>query len=294
VIIDLSHPIIDAPPCSFALADKQPRLTFEEGDSHGTYFVTSSIDHLPSNLCTHIDFPGHLAHSTREEMQRTVGAYDLGRFVGDVVVLDFRHKLSSIATYFDEDGMLTIPSSDGDTMLSFLQALDTLCITDSELIDAVKAASATLSELTGVLFVSGASAVWQYHVFDSWAYRYFYNPFLSEAACAVLTAADISFVGIDAFQLEHPLINFRGDELPIVLHPSCREYVANRLQGTTFINHTALLGNDVLMYENLRIPPELCGRVLGFSGAPLNLQFPDLTDNALVRPYVQDTARGVS
>ena len=59
-IIDISHPIRSSDPCSFGTSENIPEISYEEGESHGTFFITSRIDNLHSNTCTHIDFPGHL------------------------------------------------------------------------------------------------------------------------------------------------------------------------------------------------------------------------------------------
>jgi kynurenine formamidase len=140
--------------------------------------------------------------------------------------------------------------------------------------------------LSGILVYSGVGRYWTYDTFDSWSYAYFYGPFLSREACESVVHGGLSFMGIDAFQLEHPLINFSGDALPLVLSPECREYVNTRLpELSPFPNHQRLLSNDVLIYENLDIPGALGDQTAFFSGVPLNLQLPELTDNALARPY---------
>src|SRR5689334_16473214 len=93
-LVDLSYPITNRAPCTFATADKVPTVTFEEGDSHGLFFVTSRIDNLYSNAGTQIDLPAHLSGvsstSTKARpLSPTVGDYPIDRFVGQVAVLDF-------------------------------------------------------------------------------------------------------------------------------------------------------------------------------------------------------------
>lgn len=284
MIFDLSRAVTGEPPCSFTPMDRHPALSFKEGGSHGIHFLTSEIAHLASNLCTHIDFPGHLA--SLPGPHRQVGAYELERFVGDVAVLDFTAKLDAVDPYFDSHGHLTISPRQSGEMLSFLRALDDLEVRLDDLQDALARADATLDELSGLLFYSGVGRHWTYNTFDSWSYAYFYSPFMSSEACDAVVDAGLSFVGIDAFQLEHPLINFSGDALPLVLSPECRDYVSDKLSELSpFPNHQKLLSSDVLIYENLDIPPSLGDRTVQFSGVPLNLQLPELTDNALARPY---------
>lgn len=286
-IIDLSHPITDKPSCSFSLADRIPKVSFEEGDAHGMFFITSHIDNLGSNVCTHIDFPGHLASLNSDDGVLT-GQYPVERFIGPVLVCDVSAKMDQLLTAFSEDGSLAIEPTDGQRMLSFLQALDTAAIGASDLRRFGEQADTSLEDLRGLVFFSGASRFWQYATFDSWQYAYFYNPFLTQDACELLVNAGVSFVGIDAFQLEHPIINFVGDELPVILNTGCRRYVAEKLdQMDEFANHTGLLAADILLYENLNVPAELAGSVVDFSGVPLNLQLPDVNDNALCRPYAR-------
>ena len=150
-----------------------------------------------------------------------------------------------------------------------------------------KTYNVTASSLKGLLLYTGLSGWWRYEKFESWEYAYFYSPFLTEDACDFLIENKLSFVGIDAFQLEHSIINFNGYELPLVLHEAARKHVAGRLtQIELFNNHFALLGKDILIYENLKIPAEIKNQMVEFSGVPLNMRLEGMNDNALVRPYV--------
>lgn len=285
---DLSHAITDQQPCTFTVADKCPQVSFEEGEAHGMFFVTSHVDNLSLNTCTHIDFPGHLPHIAERASHepQLVGSYPVERFIGPTLVLNVSDKLAQIQEYFTDEGHLEIDPRDGTKMLEFLRGLDELKIDLAELVERVDRCGCDLESLTGLLFASGANLYWKYEAFESWQYLYFYNPCLTREACEAIVAAKLSFVGIDAFQLEHPLINFRGDELPVILNPDCREFVRERLAVVSeFANHTMLLGNDVLIYENLRLPRNVRGVRGHFSGVPLNFQLPGVTDNALARPY---------
>jgi kynurenine formamidase len=285
-LVDLSHPITDKPSCSFSLVDRVPRVAFEEGDSHGMFFITSHIDNLGSNICTHIDFPGHLMSLGPEE-NWMVGEYPLGRFVGPVLICDVSRLVEPVLSHFSSEGLLKIEPSDGDAILAFLKELDVAVIDCAILEEAADQAEIALSDMHGVIFRAGISEYWKYATFDSWQYAYFYNPYLSDDACRLLIEADLSFVGIDAFQLEHPIINFEGDELPVILNPGCRNYVSAKLaEVNEFANHKLLLGSDILLYENLKVPVELGGKVAQFTGIPLNLQLPNVNDNALCRPFV--------
>jgi len=285
-VIDISQPINNRPSCSFALVDTVPRLSFEEGDSHGVTFVTSRLDNFRTNTCTHIDFPGHLA-SLGRQFPKAVGHYPIERFIGPVFILDVSQKMAPLLTYFDKVGKLAIDKHAEADVLNFLNLLDTLSITRADIENALKTSNCAIEKLSGLLLYTGLSDWWRNEKFESWEYIYFYGPFLSENACDLLVANRLSFVGIDGFQLDHPIINFNGHELPLVLHSSARQHVSTKLeQIDKYSNHHSLLGKDILIYENLRIPPELRNREVMFSGVPLNLQLEGLNDNALARPYV--------
>ena len=284
-IFDLSHPITDQPPCTFRTADATPWVRFSEGESHGVFFITSRVDNLYSNICTHIDFPGHLSEFGNK-FRKSIGAYPLDRFVGDVAVLDFSGKLAALRLHFNPSGEFIVDPHDKETMLSFLTSLDDLEITASDLREALQQADASLDSIKGILIYSGLSKFWRYEIVESWSYIYFFNPFFSEEACQLIIDNGLSFVGIDSLQVEHPIIDFAGDELPVVMHQECRDYIAQKLQSLKgAMNHRMFLGNDVLIYENMQIPKELAGHTVWFSGTPLNLQLRGLDDNALARPY---------
>jgi len=281
-LLDLSHRILDKSPCTFGTVDMTPKVTFTEGESQGTHFITSCVDNLHANLCTHIDFPGHLA-DMGGRFAHTIGDYPVDRFVGPVAILDFSAKLAPIRRYFDPSGNLAIRPAEGGRMLEMLRALGRLEIGTADLMDALDRLNAT--DLRGVLVYSGLSAYWRHQSFDAWNYLYFFNPFFSVEACHRIKDLGLSFVGIDALQLENPVINFRGDELPIVLHDPCRRFIAEALAlNERHPNHRILLGNDILIYENMKIPAEATNRVVQFSGAPLNFQLQGVNDNAMVRP----------
>ncbi len=176
---------------------------------------------------------------------------------------------------------------DAETCLAFLRSLDKLEITKQDLDQALGTMQIGINSLRGVIFYTGLSDSWVYRKFESWEYIYFFGPFLSPDACAELTAGGISFVGVDCFQLEHPIINFQGQELPIILNPDCRRYVSNKLDEVEFWNnHKGLLGNDILIYENLNIPAQLKDALVQFVGVPWNIRIDGVNDNTLVRPFV--------
>ncbi|HEX5705514.1 MAG TPA: cyclase family protein [Pyrinomonadaceae bacterium] len=284
--IDLSHPILDQPPCTFSINNPLPEVRFTEGESHGVFFVTSVVNNLYSNTCTHIDFPGHISEYA-SRFYETVGKYPIERFIGSVAILDFSSKLLQLSEDFNERGEFIVNIDDKDKVLEFLQSLDKLSITASDLTGSLDHMNVRIEDLRGILIYTGLSRFWKYEIVESWNYAYFFNPFLAEDACDLIVNKKLSFVGIDCLQVEHPIIDYSGDELPLVRHPECRQYVKEKLKVLKGpMNHRKLLGHDVLIYENMRIPKGLVGQKMWFSGVPLNLQIPELDDNALARPYV--------
>ena len=285
--IDLSHPITDRPSCTLSLSDTVPKVHFQEREvSKGVLSVTSILQNMGSDVGTHIDLPGQLVDLSGSAL--VVGDYAPSRFVGEVLVIDVADKLDAIKPFFNVYGKFTVDAADEETMLAFLQSLERLQITARELDAAAERCGVSLTDLKGVLLFSGLSAYWKYEICESWQELYFFNPYLAVNACQLLADSHLSFVGIDAFHLEDPICNYGGDEAPLVLNPKCREIVAAKLErAARWLNHRLLLENDVLIYENLRIPKQLKNRTVKFSGVPLNIRLKGVTDNALVRPYVE-------
>lgn len=282
-VIDASHPIMDQSPCTFGTVNHRPTVSYYEGEAHGISFITSKIDNLYSNTCTHVDFPGHLV-GISENAKEAVGAYPLERFIGKVLIVDVSKKLEAIRPFFSSQGVISISPGDNTTLAKFLASLENLAISEEEIQSVLASAK---DDIKGILFYTGLSSYWQYRPFQSWQYIYFFSPFLSTAACQVLANHKMSFVGVDSFQLEDPIVNFRGDELIVVLDSEGRRLIRERLDMiNVYSNHHLLLGNDILIYENLKIPVNVVGTQCGFSGPPLNLQVDGLNDNALVRPYL--------
>lgn len=286
-IIDLSHPIRSDMPCTFSLVDSRPVISFTEGDSHGMLFITSRIDNLHSNLCTHIDFPGHISEISKSFFS-SIGEYPISRFVGKALILDFSFKLDCIKKCFNEEGLFTISPNNTEEVYSFLNSLEKLEISKEELENKISMANLNKEEnIIGIIFKFNLGKYWKYKKYESWEYIYFFNGYLSEEAGRYLAGLNLSFVGVDCFQLENPIANYKGDELILIKSDNCRSLVERKVESfAKFTNHSVLLGNDILIYENLNIPLDLSDRVVSFFGAPLNFQIKGLNDNALVRPYV--------
>jgi kynurenine formamidase len=285
MLYDLSHAITTEESCSFSTIDRRPKIFYEEGESQGLRFISSVCDNLHSNTGTHVVAPGYVP-GYRKKYSPSIGSYPIDRFIGSVLVVDCSRKLSAIDKFFDESGKIVIKPTDGKLFIDFLCSISHMEITASEIEEVAECCNCNLNSITGILFYSGLSSFWKYRKFESWEYLYFFSPYLSLEASELIIKHNFSFVGIDALQLENPISNFCGDELPLVLNDECRNYVHDKLQDFKIANnHTILLGNDILIYENLNIPLELINRIVNFSGVPLNFQIEGLNDNSLVRPY---------
>ncbi|WP_163512190.1 cyclase family protein [Fodinicola acaciae] len=293
MLYDLSHPVNDVGPCTFATNDKRPRVSFEEGDSHGHLFITSRIDNLYSNTATHVDLPGHLVESARFGWP-TVGQIPIDRFIGPCAILDFSHRCEALQDWFTDEGVFRRGRL--ERFDEFLALGRGLGVSRLELEGALKSVDAVIPDLKGVLLYSGLSRFWTNGVFESWEHAYFYAPFLMSDAIEFLIgeASALTFVGIDAFQLEDPISNLRGDELPLIsnelsvieakrgVRTMVKAAVAHWRERSV---HQQLFEASVVIYENLNVPAALANKCGTFSGPPLNLQLESLNDNALVRPY---------
>lgn len=280
--IDLSHPITADGPCTFSRLNQPPTATFQEGDSLGTFFLTSVLHNLGSNLCTHMDLAGHIV--TGGANLPLVGEYPVANFLGDAIIIDVRDKMAPLAPFFDENGRSIIAPTDVDGWSRFIAVLPLLEISKQELIERVERVR-NGRDVRGVIFLCGNARFWKPGQYNANDYAYFFNVYLAEKAAQWLVGLGITFVGIDAFQLEDPMINFRGDEAFLAKAQELRRDVLERLgMRELYSNHRTLLSNQIAIYENLNLSPDLANRFGFFAGQPLNLQLPGLVDNAVCRP----------
>lgn len=284
-LVDLSHPILDQPTCALDWTDRAPQLSFQQGNAGGGMTITARLDNLAMDYGTHLSLPGSNPASAHGGV--IVGEIPLERCQGHVLVVDVTTKLATIAEYFHPDGRFAVDPRDQQRCLAFLQRLDEIEITDQDIGVALRQAGATLAELHGLLFLSGLSRFWAQHLFQRWEYLYYFNPFLSSRLCRHLVDSGVGFLGIDGLQLEHPAANLSGQELPFVLHSSCRRHLeAKRRSFRHFSVTSYLLAQGLLLYHNLNIPVALAGQPVQFFGVPLNLRIPGAVTGSVVRPFV--------
>jgi len=286
-IVDLSFAIASDPSCSFEILDTAPQVSFQEGDGGGA--ISVRLDNLVMSSYTHVSFPG--SDPSRPAAGKTVGEYPLERFVGPVAIVDVSRRSDAVAPFFDAQGTLQVEPRDEASSLAFLESLAGLAVTSEDLLASLRAAGVALRELRGVLFFSGLSRYWKYQKFQAWEHRYFFNPFPTPELCRELAGSGISFVGIDSLQLEPPIGNFLGQELPFILNPACRRYIARQRADGLFNVARSLFAGDVLIYQNLNLPSFLAGRCGEFFGVPLNLRVDGAS--SAVRPFVRMPPAGI-
>lgn len=284
--LELSHSVTGDTPCTCQDIDIAPQVSFQEGDTRGRFSIAARVDNLVLNAGTHIVFPGHLPAFLRLPTTQVSSKkeYPLGRFIGPVLVIDMSYKIKSIRHYFDDKGKFCIPYHDERQCLEFLLSLDKLEITLQEVCQRLAEMNIQLKEVRGIVFYTGLSAFWAYAKYEAWEYLYFFSPFLQKELCSFLIENNLSFVGIDSFQLEYPVIHLCGQEEPFVLNPACRDYILEKL-GTfeSVSNHRTLLKGDVLIYQNLRLPASISNETIDFFGAPWNLHLSESVDTLPVR-----------
>jgi kynurenine formamidase len=282
---DLSHPITPEGSCRFAYENNAPNATFQEGESNGLNFVTSVLSPLASNVGTHMDLAGHIYPPC--ENAPLVGEIPIDRFMGKAPVLDCRLKMKRLGAFFNASGMLKEELTDSAVFTGFVNCFQSLAISLRELVDMVgaKFAEQTGDPIKGVIFLCGNARYWKPGRHLAHQYRYFFNVFLEDDAARWLADQGISFVGIDSFQLEDPIINFRGDEAFVVGDARLRQFLLAKLNGKPlYSNHRTFLNSQIAIYENLNLAEELAGCTGEFVGPPLNIRLPGVNDNALCRP----------
>lgn len=285
--IDLSRRIQPVASCSYSTTNKVPAVSFEEGDANGIRFISSKIDNLHSNIATHVDLPGHIADRPSWLAPR-VADIPLERFIGEAVIIDVSDLSITISDWFGQDG--NFPVERVDEFETFLTDVAALEISTEILTGRLRACGvAEIADVDGILLHTGLGRHYRPGPHNAWSYAYFYSPYFSQGASRLIAQSGVKFVGSDSFQIEHPIINFAGDELPFMSNckaSSVRDHLLDEWKAST--NHCVLLGAGVLIYENLQIDAESVGTRGTFHGVPLALDLPGVNDNALVRPYLNE------
>lgn len=286
-IIDLSHSLRNEPPCTFSTQEYTGiHVEIDRGQGIGVSFITSVLNNLFLNYGTHIDFPGHLSFDHKAPTNIKVGDYPLSSFVTDTVVIDVRSKLDVIRGYYDKNGRIDLSSLGTGRQLidKFFGILEQMAISLDEFIAQVPP---TVSlEKKAVLFCTGLDALWQFKSSEPWQYSYYFNPFISPELATYLIERKVSLVGIDALQVENPLINFCGKEPHQMAWDGYEAFIEEQLKSLyKNLIHKLFLENNIMIIENLKNLNSLIGKSSLLCAAPLKLLASGCTDNSITRAF---------
>jgi len=285
-IIDLSHKLHSKPSCSYTSSILN-EITAEQtkGQAIGVTFITTKLGNVFMNYGTHIDFPGHLLSHGIKSI-KNVGEYTLDNFVCEAIVVDIRDKLKSINSLVNtKENIINVEQlGQGQQVIKeFLSIIESMEITLHDFLERIGKQDIAKK---AILFCTNLDKYWDYGQFEPWRYSYFFNPYISIELAHFLAKEKVSLVGIDALQIENPIINLGGKELFPILSKKYNKLIKRKLESISqnFI-HQILLENDVLLVENLKNLTKIIGRKVLFIAAPLGLDIPGCTDNSITRAF---------
>jgi kynurenine formamidase len=274
-IIDLSHELVMNRSCCYSTnPDNTIHPGHYTGQSRGVTFLTTRLDNFYLNYGTHIDFPGHLIG---EGKNRSIGSYELTRFISEAIIVDVRDKLKGINQLIDAKERIKW-GNEKDGKNNLISIIDNMEISLSYFRGKVT------QDLRGksVIFCTGLDRYWKYGVCAPWDYPYFFNPYPSPELAEFLAQSGVSLIGIDALQIESPLINF--EEPPSFLSSKHKKDFKKKLvEIEKNFAHRIFLDRDVCIAENLTQVTKIIGERVLFVIAPLKLGF--VTDNSISRAF---------
>ncbi len=286
-IVDLSHEICNELSCSFA-PQVHSNITTDtiKGQSVGVEFITTLLGNLPMNYGTHIDFPGHLSFGEEITSRKKVGEYLLDTFIVEAIVVDVRDKINKIQKYINDEGYINYKRFGKGKRLyeNFVKIIRSMEIDIKDFLQKVGKNQALAGK--AILFYTGLDCYWKYKCFEHWKYAYFFNPYISPKLADYLIKQKIALVGIDALQIENPMINLGGREKDDILWQGYKEFIEKELSiiSTNFI-HKKLLENDIMIVENLTELKDIIGQKVLFVAVPLKLEGTGCTDNSITRAF---------
>lgn len=284
-IIDLSHELCSKPSCSYT-ASSFNAINAEQtkGQAIGTIFITTRLQNVYMNYGTHIDFPGHIL-SDESELAKNVGSYLLDKFVCEGIVIDVHDKLKDIIPLVNHKGYFNFEElGHGEQIIeNFLSIIGDMEITLDDFLE--KVGGQNVAE-KAILFCTGLDKYWRYEQFEPWSYVYFFNPYISVELAKFLIEKKVSLVGIDALQIENPVINLGGREPFPMISEKYKGIIKRKLQEVSqnFV-HQMLLENDIMIVENLKGLTEIPQPKFLFIAVPLKLTVPGCVDNSITRPF---------
>jgi kynurenine formamidase/class 3 adenylate cyclase len=287
-VIDLSHELRLENPCSYTSSTSNV-IGIEQlsGQSLGIPFLTTKLKNIYMNYGTHIDFPGHIINN-EFPANKKISEYDLIKFINEALVIDVRDKLASINPFIGRDGYISWDRVGNMKKLNdkLFSMIDDMEISLSFFKETIEHQKIEDKDLKGksILFYTGLDKYWKYGQYEPWQYSYFFNPYISKELAEFLVKKRISLIGIDALQIENPLVNL-GDREPFFMASNNYKKILKEKLEEIKINfiHKIFLGNDVVIAENLMNLDKLVNKKVLFAIAPLKLNF--CTDNSISRAF---------
>ena len=236
------------------------------------------------NYGTHIDFPGHILLD-KINSQKQIGSYPLDKFICESIVVDVRFKLKEIEPFIDQEGYINfIKLGNGEkSVQKLLSIIDNLEITCNDFFNLTKGQNLNNK---AILFCSGLDKYWKNGQFEPWEFAYFFNPFISNDLAKFLIKEKVLLVGIDALQVESPIINFGGKEPLHLVSKKYQKIIDDKIAEVRehFI-HKIFFENDIMIVENLKNLTKMVNKKNLFSCVPLKLNIDICTDNSITRAF---------
>jgi kynurenine formamidase len=279
-IVDLSHGITNELPCTFNSQDYKPiTVDVRLGQGNGINFHTTMIDNFYMNHSTHIDFPKHLEEISAGQ---AVGEYNLQKFVCEVVVFDATNIAEAFRNTLKEhikNNLLCTKEKDEYFKILF-DAIEKLKITKDMFVNQL----GDRIENKSVIIYTGLDKYWTFGAKTAWEYMYFFNPYIGEDLADFFVEKEISLLGIDALQIENPIINFDKD-CPY-LTSSAKTYIEEKLEYVRnhFI-HKILLSKEIMLIENMTNVGKLVGKKSLLIAAPIKIVLKTCADNSITRAF---------
>jgi len=282
-IVDLTHDIDMRLPCTFTSQNLDPMLAqVIRGQSIGLNFHTTCLDNFYMNYGTHIDFPMHL-EDLKEAHKKSIGRYELEKFVAETVVIDVRDKVESfikeIGGVCKNNSICLLPTD--EFFDKFFVAMNKLALTKSEFCDRVK------EDIAGkaVVLYTELSKYWVLSSKNAWDYLYFFNPYITFDLAEYFVEKKVKLVGIDALQIENPIVNF-DESCTATLTEKAKVEINKRLTDVkTNYAHRILLSNKIMLLENMTNVGLIVNKKSLLVAPPLKIVCNNCGDNSVVRAF---------
>lgn len=253
------------------------------GNRMGINFKVSKITSLRLNHGTHMDFPGHIAGiSVDRDKVKQLAEYPLSNFIMEAIVFDATTKRKAF-----KDRLRSMGCISNDHL--FVRNDETFF---EELLSAMKTLEIGLDEfkpyigsggLKGKAVLLHTGLCTHYNNFllsDTPSMSlYCFAPYVSCELAAFLKDSGIRILGIDSYQIENPIINFKENIYPF-LDERIEDEIARMQEDCV---HQVFLRDGIFILENLRNLKQLRNKNVLLCCPPLNFKFNDCDDNSITR-----------